>query len=291
VTGRVPFLGLVVPDITNPYYPILARSVEEAAGDAGYSVLLMNTNWRTDRLRQAVDLLLTRRVAGLILAVPVEREDASAAIPWDRLRGPVVLVGRTLAAARGIPAVEVNHHLGGRLVGAHLRRLGHRTIAFLGGAAGDLPSRERLAGLREGMGDDGPVTVSHGSWTVESGERRMGELLVSGGRPDAAFAANDLLAIGAHRALRGAGLRPGQDVGLVGYDDIPTARYLDPALTTVAQPTAAMGRLATATLLAALGEAGPVSLDALEPHLIVRQSCGATNEHIHRMDPRKWRTR
>lgn len=278
VTGRVPFLGLVVSDITNPYYPALARSVEEAAGDGGYSVLLMNTNWRTDRLQQAVDLLLTRRVAGLILAAPVEREDA--AIPWERVRGPVVLVGRTLEAARNIPAVEVDHRLGGRLVGTHLQRLGHRRVAYLGGAAEDLPSRERLAGLREGLGG-GVITVSHGDWTVASGERQMGELLVSGQRPDAAFAANDLLAIGAHRALRGAGLSPGRDVGLVGYDDIPAARYLDPALTTVAQPMEAMGRLATATLIAALGEGAPVPLNPLEPRLVIRRSSGATNRHIH----------
>ena len=282
VTGRVPFLGLVVSDITNPYYPALARSVEEAAGDAGFSVLLMNTNWRTDRLKQAVDLLLTRRVAGLVLAAPVEREDAAAAIPWERIRGPVVLVGRRLddakgvpadGAAMGIPAVEVDHRLGGRLVGAHLRRLGHRSVAYLGGAADDHSSRERLAGLREGLEDD-VSTVSHGDWTVASGARQMGELLVSGRRPDAAFAANDLLAIGAHQALRGAGLNPGRDDGMDG----------DPTLTTVAQPTQAMGRAAAATLLAALGEGEPPSPNPLEPRLVIRKSCGATNGHIYRAE-------
>ena len=284
VTGRVSFLGLVVSDITNPYYPALARSVEEAAGDAGYSVLLMNTNWRTDRLHQAVDLLLTRRVAGLIMAVPVERADAAAAIPWDRIRGPVVLVGRTLEMGLDLPAVSVDHHLGGRLVGNHLRRLGHRNVAFIGGAAGDVPSRMRLAGLGQGLGEDLQMTVSHGEWTVESGERQLGEILASGRRPDAVFAANDLIAIGAHRALRGAGLVPGHDVGLVGYDDIPSARYMDPPLTTVAQPTEAMGRLAVTTLLADLGEATPEPLHALEPRLIVRGSCGAKRRHVHLVD-------
>ncbi len=274
VTGRVPFLGLVVSDITNPYYPALARSVEEAAGDGGYSVLLMNTNWRSDRLQQAVDLLLTRRVAGLILAAPVEREDAARGIPWDRIQGPVVLVGRPLDAARGIPAVEVDHRLGGRLVGVHLRRLGHRRVAYLGGADGDLSSLERLAGLREGLGD-AEITVSSGDWTVSSGERQMGELLVSGQRPDAAFAANDLLAIGAHRALRGAGLSPGRDVGLVG-SGLGIA-----AVVTVAE---AMGRLAVATLLAALGEGAPEPLHPLDPRLVIRQSSGATNRHVHLVD-------
>ena len=277
VTGRVPFVGLVVPDITNPYYPLLARGVEEAAFEAGISVLLVNTDWRADRLRQAVDLLVSRRVAGLVIAVPLERGDARV-IPWTSLPGPVVLIGRDAPPGADFPSLEVNNHHGGLLVGRHLLARGWRRLAYLGGAPEDRPTRERGAGLRDalaaGPGDAALVAESAGAWTVDSGDARMTALWEAGPRPDAVFAANDLIAIGAARAMARLGLCPGRDLGLVGYDDIPAARYLEPALTTIAQPTDEMGRRAARILFARLdGDEHPEPA-AVEPRLVVRQSCG-----------------
>lgn len=285
VTGRVSFLALVVPDITNPYYPALARGAEEEAFQAGYSLLLVNTDWREERLRQALDLLSSRRVAGLVLAAPVERLDSAAPYHWASLKGALVLIGRRSPPGSEFPSLEVNNQRGGYLVGTHLAAspIPRRRIAYLGGEEGDRPTTERLEGLRRALAEAdcaerlpdsafGPWT--YGAWTVESGEARGCALFEADPTIDAVFAANDLLAVGVARAAVAKGRVVGEDLALIGYDDIPGSQYHSPSLTTVAQPTADMGKLAVRALLAQIeGGVMPDSL-ALEPTLVCRRSCG-----------------
>ena len=227
VTGRIPFLGLVVPDITNPFFPSLARGAEEEAFALGYSLLLLNTNWDPDRLRHAFDLLTTRRVAGLMVSVPLDRLAADG-MDVAGLARSVVMAGVPAPEGSGIGAVSVDDREGGRRVGRHLLEQGYSRVGFVGGSEADRSSRDRLEGLRDALaqagsaGAAGPATF--GEWSEASGYRQARRMLARKDRPDAVFAANDLLALGVARAASEAGLRLGTDLGLVGYDDIEIGR-------------------------------------------------------------------
>lgn len=289
VTGQVPFLGLVVPDIANPYYPEVARGAEEELLDQGYSLLLLSTDWQLPRLRRAFELLIARRVAGLLLAVPLNGELEEARRAGVELERTVALVGQPSARPHDVVSVEVDDRHGGWLVGRHLIDRGWQRLAYVAGPEQDRAARERLAGLRKALGEAGRggalETISHGEWSVASGHEQARRILdlVLGGSAGARkarlafFAANDLLALGVAQAAAEHGLRLGRDLGLVGYDDIDPVRYLEVPLTTVAQPKRELGRLAAKQLLARLrGEAVERRALRLRPTLVERGSCGET---------------
>lgn len=292
VTGQVPFVGLVVPDIANPFYPEVARGAEEALLERDHSLLLVNTDWQPRRLERALELLASRHVAGLLVSVPVNgvlrRPD------WGHLQSAIVVVGQEVPRVRGRagrelrpPVVDVDDRHGASLVGEHLAGLGWRRLAFLAGPEQDRTARARLAGLRRGLERAGASRalrdVRHGDWTVSSGYE-AGRALLSRARgaPDAIFAANDLIALGVARAAAEHGRRLGQDLALVGYDDIEPVRFLDVPITSVAQPKRQLGQQAARLLLARLaGEPLPARRLRLRPELVIRSSCGAGDQ-----DPR-----
>lgn len=279
-TGQVPFLGLVLGDIENPFFPAVARGAEEEALSAGYSLLLVNTAWRSDRLERALQLLISRRVGGLLLAVPLNGLQQHNA--WsEQLNRAVVMVGQATPRGSGLGAVEVDDRHGGYLVGRHLLRRGWRSLAFVGGPRRARATRARLGGMRKALTEAGRPgalrTVSYGQWSADSGLEQARQLLRSRPRGAAIFAANDLLALGVARAADEAGLRLGQDLGLVGYDDIDTVRYLSTPITSVAQPKAALGQQATRMLLALLEGVDAQRRLRLRPRLKVRTSCGAAD--------------
>lgn len=273
VSGRLPFVGLVVPDITNPYFPAIARGAEEAAFELGYSLLLVDTAWRSDRVFRALDLLTSRRVAGLLLSVPMERMERTP--DWERLRPSVVMAGQPSPHGSGLGAVEVDDELGGRLVGEHLAACGWRRVGFLAGPREDAATRRRLAGLQAAVDASGGaldlVAVRCGEWTEGWGAEEAGRLLdqVS---VDALFAANDLLALGALRAAEARGRTTGGDLAIVGYDDIDAAARCRVPLTTVAQPTREVGREAVRRLVARIENDAPLEDLRLPPNLVVRAS-------------------
>ena len=273
VSGRLPFLGLVVPDITNPYFPTIARGAEEAAYELGYSLLLVDTAWRPDRAFAALDLLTSRRVAGLLLSVPMERLGRTP--DWDRLRPRTIMTGQPSPAGSGLGAVEVDDELGGSLVGEHLVGQGWRRIAFLAGPREEAATRRRLAGLEAAIASSGGrvslVTARFGEWTEAWGFSEAARVL-DGEPVDARFGANDLLALGPLRSLEARGLRPGLDLGVVGYDDIDAAARCRVPLSSVAQPTRDVGREAVLRLVARLDEdVAPDDL-RLPPTLVPRAS-------------------
>ncbi len=278
VTGRVPFLGLVLADITNPFFPEVARGAEDALAGSGYSLLLINTDWRPERLREAFELLTSRRVGGLLVAVPLDGAVRELGLSYEALAGRVVMVGQRPPRASGLGSVEVDDAHGGYLAGAHLLRRGWRRLAFLSGPAEHRSTRGRLAGLRRALAQAGAeerlAVVSYGRWSVASGHEQASAALAAPGAVDAIFAANDQLALGAARAAREAGLRLGQDLGLLGYDDIEAVRFLDVPLTTVGQPKAEMARQAARMLLGQLEQGEPATQRRLRPELVVRHSCG-----------------
>lgn len=274
VTGQIPFLGLVVPDITNPFFPSLARGAEEEAFRRGYSLLLLNTNWAPERLRQAFDLLTSRRVGGLLLAHSIRLSDLPGQDP-EVLRQTMVMAGVEAPSGTGIRAVTVDDRAGGAMVARHLLEQGYRRLGFIGGPRQDPSCRLRHEGFREvlsraGRSRMGPV--SFGEWSVESGYRQVKALLARREWPDALFAANDLLALGAAEAMREMGLSPGPAMGLVGYDDIESVRWTAVPISSVAQPESDVGREAVRRLIAMIAGETPEPDVRLLPRLSVRAS-------------------
>lgn len=273
VSGRLPFVGLVVPDITNPHFPAIARGAEEAAFALGYSLLLVDTAWRDDRARHALDLLTSRRVAGLLLSIPMERLEPTP--DWDRLRPCAVMAGQPSPAGSGLGAVEVDDALGGRLVGEHLAARGWRRVAFLAGPREEAATRRRLAGLEAAVAASGGalelVATRFGEWTEAWGAAEAGRVL-DAMDVDALFAANDLLALGALAAAEARGRTPGGDLAVVGYDDIDAAARCRVPLTTVAQPTREVGREAVRRLVARIENESSLEDLRLPPTLVPRAS-------------------
>jgi LacI family transcriptional regulator len=249
-------IGLVIPDVTNPYYPQIARGVQDAAAEAGYWVFLCNSDRRPDTEVRLLGALEQRRVDGIIL-------DASGPDPLllealRRASVPVVLVGSRIDEP-DMDVVTVAPHGGAEAV-RHLVGQGHRRIALIAGPAAipapSTGSNERPAkagGYLAALGEAGITTdtslMVQADYSREGGRLAMQRLLSLPQPPTAVFAGNDLMAIGALIAVRDAGLRVPQDVAIVGYDDIPEATTTSPALTTVAVPKYEMGRAAAEVLL------------------------------------------
>jgi len=269
--------GLIVTDIENPFFPQLVRAVEDAANEQGYAVLLCNAVDDPDREVAYLELLADRRVDGVVIAagslgMRQQRWLASAPVP-------VVLVNGSVPGSR-VASIGSDNVAGGRLAGEHLLALGHRRIGALT-AVRNVDAGARLAGVRAAVQafglDPARVAVATDEPGVAGGEQAMAALLRLAPHPTGVAAYNDLMAIGALRAIRASGRRVPHDVSVVGFDDIGLAAFVDPALTTVAQSTAEMGRWAIARLTAAVrGEATtePAGQVLLPVRLCVRASSG-----------------
>ena len=269
-------LGLIITDIENPYFPQLVRSVEDASRAAGYSVLLCNAADDPEREASYLDLLVDRRVDGLIIAASslgVRQAEWLTAPPI-----PVVLVN-TEAPEAGLPTITSDNAAGGRLAAEHLLAFGHHRFGYLMPPPRNVDGPARLAGVRAALHDAGcpdeALTVAQGDALVGGGEAAAIDLLERVPDTTAILAYNDLMAIGALRALRQSGRRVPSDASVVGFDDVPVAAYVEPALTTISQRTEEMGRWAVARLVGddEAGAAEPETVQ-LPVDLHVRDSTG-----------------
>jgi LacI family transcriptional regulator len=274
-TQRSLTLGMLAPDLTNPFMPPVVRAVEEALERAGYTLIVANTDNEPRREAQALQTFASHQVEGLVLATATLDDDWQVGGPAARL--PVVLVNRR--SRFPLPTVVPDDAHGVASAVGHLTDLGHRRVAHIAGPLQISTGRARAEAFERAVaraGTDGPPPVEHTSrLTVDEGERACARLLDR--RPDvtAIFAANDMLAIGCLRALRRNGVRVPEEVSLVGFNDMQFVDLLDPPLTTVRVPQAAMGQAAAALLLELVGGATPPPTPALVElpgSLIVRGS-------------------
>jgi len=266
-------LGLVITDIENPYFPELVRAVEDAARALGYTVLLCNAADDPEREAAYLDLLADRRVDGLIIAsssLGVRHAEWLAAPPV-----PVVLVN-TAAPDSGLPTIMSDNRAGGQLAAEHLLSLGHRRFGYLLPPPRNVDAPARLEGARSAiraarLDRDALITAS-GEPTVAGGEVATAAILERAPATTGFLAYNDLMAIGALRALRACGRSVPASASVVGFDDVALATYVDPPLTSIAQRTEEMGRWAVARLTGTEDE-GPSSV-LLPLELRVRESSG-----------------
>lgn len=274
VTRRTMTIGLIVPDITNPFFPEVAAGVEDAARAAGYGVLLCNSDWQKVSERQYAALLIGRRVEGIIIA-PISRAEE----PLDERVPPSFPVVYVASNPRATPRsyVVIDNVRGALLATKHLLDAGRSPVAFIGSQ--ERADDERFEGYRRALADRGMACderfVRLGDMRQASGYRLLRGMIDEGDRPRAVFAENDLMALGCLQAARECGLRVPEDVAIVGFDDIPFASFPEVQLTTIRQPTYDMGRMAVDILLAGCAEA-PKRPEArqvvLEPQLVVRRT-------------------
>jgi LacI family transcriptional regulator len=278
ITGRSQLLGLVVSNITNPFYPEVIEAIVATATEHDYNVVLCNTQEDLKLQTSYLELLIEHQVDGAILTSSLlDGEGRLARIAPDSI--PIVMVNRTVEGLR-VDSVRMNNVGAGRMVARHLAEFGHRDLAFVGGLAQTSTHSERLVGFRselEEMGIDLPDEyVTDGAFTRASGYELTEGLLALPRRPTALFCADDLIALGAMDAIVDAGLRIPEDISVIGVDDVPAASLRQVALTTVRQPAAEMGRRAVQLLLERIQgdpEAEPIDI-VLRPRLIVRRTSG-----------------
>lgn len=269
-------IGMVVLDVRNPFFTDVARGVEERLTIHRRPLILGSSGQDADRESTYLDLFEEQRVSGLLIT-PVGK--VLPRLRRLRERGTAVVVVDRRTGSREFSSVSVDDVRGGRLAGLHLAATGRERIAFVGGPADLTQVRHRLRGLRESVPAGGrPVQhVETAAMDAEAGRAAAEALLQRGPRerPDAIFAANDLVALGVLQALTLAGIRVPDDIAIVGYDDIDFAASAAIPLTSVRQPRAEMGKVATDLLLAAIDDPDARVRDiVLEPELVVRRSTG-----------------
>jgi LacI family transcriptional regulator len=253
-SGRSQTIGLVVSDLSNPFFPELVKSIEAAAFERGFDLMLSNTNYDPDRTSHYVRRFIERKVAGVVIMT----SELDAALLGELASREVSVVFLDL----GKPGVHmsnlsVNYESGIEEAIVHLVSLGHTEIAFVGGPERLRSADRRLKAFRASMRRHLPGArprLYAGDFKVEGGRRAAAEMLAGGrGRPTAVLAANDLMALGVMVELRAAGLEIPLDVSVVGFDDIAFAALAEPPLTTVCLPRAELGRRAVEALMTNVG--------------------------------------
>ncbi len=269
--GRTLSVGVVTQAIDSPFYGGALRGIEDTLGAAGYSPLFVSGQWSAVHEARCIDTLRSRRVDGVIVLTGRLTDAALAATAREL---PVVVTGRTMKAPN-LVALDFDNFEGARLATHHLLSLGHRRIAFIAGDLKHSDGKERLRGYRSALEAAGlryePGLVMPGNFTEASGLAAVERLIDSRESFTAIFAANDQMAFGAGLGLHRRKLRVPADVSLVGFDDLASAVYSIPPLTTVHHPVGELGQLAAQAMLQLLaGEAPTLALPA--PRLVVRES-------------------
>ena len=251
---RTRTLGLIVSDVQNPFFPELVQAADDAARAIDYSILLGSAAFDEIRAVHYLDLMVDRRVDGMIVA---SSQISEASWTWLIASPvPVIVVNSEPPDAR-VASIASDNEGGSRQAVEHLVALGHRRIGYIRGPQSFTAARTRLDGFRAACAAAGldsaqtPVVRSDGQ--VEGGEAMTARMIVEAPWVTAIAGYNDLTAIGALRALRAAGRRVPEDVSVIGFDDIAAASWVVPGLTTISQQKGEMGRLAVDYLARTLG--------------------------------------
>lgn len=270
-TGRSHAVGVVTQAIDSPFYGEGMRGIERTLQASGYTPIFMSGHWNSDDEERCIRELIQRRVDGLILFAGRLSADRIASFAQQI---PVVVTGLTLEA-RGVFSLSVDDEQGARLATEHLLELGHRRIAFIAGPRDHPDAQARFNGYRSALERAGiafqPALVALGDFREEGG-RLAGERLLAMGEPfTAVVCANDQTAFGLQLALHHRALRVPEDISVVGFDDLSTAAYFLPPLTTVRQPVDQMGDLSAQALLMMIDKRDP-AFRAPAVSLVVRES-------------------
>jgi DNA-binding LacI/PurR family transcriptional regulator len=274
--GKTQTIGLVFPDVSNDFFSPLLQSITDSAAEAGYDLLIAIRRIQHSQSAQRSPLG-KQNTDGLLIFD--QSTDADELRRLYAAHFPVVLLYRSAPESMDIPCIRIEDRLGARQITDHLiEQHGRRLIAFLRGPAGNEDSRLREQGYREALQAHSiplrPALIGDGEFYEGPARATVARWLAEGLEFDAIFAGDDGSASGALAALTQAGRRVPQDISLVGFDDAPVARYLNPQLTTVRARSDQVGREAIRQLVQLIETGKADAITLLPTDLVIRQSCG-----------------
>lgn len=278
LTGKRTYtLGLLVPDLANPFFAEIARHAEDRANKLGYNVVICNTDNNETKEMKYVQLLRQKSVDGIIIATGVTNDDIMNEL--EKHRVPISLIARDRSRF-STSSVLVDDYAGGYRATQHLIGLGHQRIAIIAENLKIASNEERIRGYRKALEDAGidneDDLVHESDFTVEGGRQAANRMLKHHHPPSAIFACNDLLAIGVLQAAKEKNVAVPEQLSVVGFDNTILAQITTPALTTMAQPIQAMGYRVVDLIAAEINESNAAKQRiVLMPELIIRQSTAA----------------
>jgi LacI family transcriptional regulator len=267
-------VGMIIPDSSNPFFAEVALGFEMRSFDLSYNVIFCNTNGDVQKESTYLDLLLKKRVDGIVFVSSGININSVKFIKSQKI--PIIVVDREIKRLK-VDSVLVDNLSGGYQATKHLLNLGHKRIACISGPSLITPSSERIEGYKKALMEASleidKKLILMGDFQFEGGYKSAKKLLRMKKIPTAIFACNDLMAIGAICAIKEAGMRVPQDISVVGFDDIALASFYSPKLTTVIQPKYKMGKLAASMLIERIKnkEMAP-RRKLLKTELIIRES-------------------
>lgn len=278
-SGRSSMYGLIISDITNPFFPELVKAFEDIAVEHGQDVLVANTNYNPERMQLCVTRMLQRKVDGV--AIMTSEMDPKMVEVFARRNIPLVFLD-VGTPGPGVSNVRINYVAGVDSAMNHLVRLGHKRISFISGPMSFESARIRYRAFMEDTAREHlrqyAGLIQEGNHKVDGGHDAMLRILDSRARATAVVTSNDLTAIGAMGAIAERGLRVPQDISVVGFDDIQLSAFTSPPLTTVSLPRAEIARAAFQALLDSTNGSGDTLAQGKEhtvqPVMILRKSTG-----------------
>ncbi|MFW6377867.1 MAG: LacI family DNA-binding transcriptional regulator [Bacillota bacterium] len=243
-------IGLIIPDINNPYFPEVARGVEDQAQDSSYSVIFSSTDNKLEREKDVIDLMLHKRVDGLIVSLSLANRSILERLEAKNI--PVVQLDRKIPDSI-YPAVMIDNQRSAYKAVQFLIDQGYSNIAHITGDLKTVPGQEREDGYRKAILDNSlrfdEDLIIEGDFSKKSGYKAMVKMIDEGNLPEAIFAANDLMAIGVLEVCRERNIKVPEDLVIIGHDDISIANLVYPSLTTMAQPKYKLGKKASQLLI------------------------------------------
>ncbi|PKH01619.1 transcriptional repressor PurR [Psychromonas sp. MB-3u-54] len=267
--------GMLVTTSTNPFFAEVVKGVERRCYEQGYNLLLCNTEGDLERLRFNIDMLLQKRVDGLLLmSDEIVSQNLDIFARHKAVPTVVMDCGKTHFPA---DKIQDNSYLGGYLATEYLIKKGHRKIGCITGPLNKPMAEKRWAGYQQAMLDAGifinPDWLADGNFECEGGQQAFDKILSRGTLPSALFVCNDMMALGVINSASKHGISIPDDLSIIGYDDIKIARFFTPSLTTIHQPKFNLGRKAFDTLLDKIQSKRENDLEIkLEPTLVERDS-------------------
>ena len=273
-SGRSGLLGLVISDISNPFFPEVMKGFEDVALENGFEVILTNTNYNQERTASCVRRMLERKVEGAALMTSEMDPDLIRQLSHRGI--PIVFLDVGKVRNR-ISNINVDYAQGLREAADHLCALGHHRIGFISGPMNLKSARMRRSAFLRCLSEydlaGDSALIAEGNHKIDGGATAMYRLLQLKKRPTAVLASNDLTAFGALRAIHHTRLRVPEDLSIVGFDDIDLSPFTQPPLTTIRLPRTELGRLAFGALHRILrGDSKKGSEYRIETHLVVRSS-------------------
>lgn len=278
ITRRTDTLGVVLPDLYGEFFSELIRGIDGVAREQGLHLLVSSSHGSASETGAALRSL-SGRVDGILIMSP---HAGTTHLADDLPTSTPVVLMNTRSLGNDYLSLAIDNHGGALKMVDYLLGVGFRRIALIGGPADNFDAQERLRGYAEALADFATGTfaqVLEGDFSEESGHAAGVEIAVMSPRPDAVFAANDMMAVGCLRALRDAGLHIPSDIAVAGFDDIPIARFVAPGLTTMRVNIAELGGDAARALIASIGNPHAAAThQILSPQLVVRDSTGQASK-------------